>query len=450
MNNNIPPSAIAALKKAFVRQCVCTCTFGLAIITASCLGQGIESQDDSLLIDEYHTVKAAKADTLHTLHTMTNPVSTDTVPLRHDTSKTVPVDTVPNNQEISLPVAADTMSQHRDTGEPATIEPARTNASEEPPVAPVVRNLSPFSSDRMHCIGLSLDYFSYKEFTNLSDVFPGYPAGYPPNYVQGAPKSTEYGLMFGFNYQGAVRRHGSPILFRPDLEAQIGIHQTYDGSTQGLPINGPKNDTTGWEFRPVKNNKSNYFVQTGLDIGYCRTQAVVPYYVYSGIKGNFWYRDLLPDTTTYANQITDAEIYYWFSIPAGLSLSIPFSPVLALGVDVSLDVMFRGNMKALFSAWDALNTYKTESPTVTLGNRTGYHVEFPIIYKSANENIFRITPYLTVYSFGQSEHEISRKFHNGVYTGPENDQIFNEPSSASWLLGVRFQLVFLSPYTRAR
>lgn len=437
------------LKSSLLRK-VCGAAIAIAIISFSCLGQVIDSQDDSLLLDEFHAVKPVTADTLHQHRIITRPVLADTVPRQQDTSKISMADTMHQQQETGKPVAADTVPQQRDTVKPEIIEPAHPRYTEEAPVAPAVRDLSPFSSDRMHCLGLSLDYFSYAELTGLSDVFPGYPVGYPPNYVIGAPKSTEYGLMFGFNYQGALRQHGSPILFRPDLEIQIGIHQTYDGSTQGLPISGSNNDTVGWEFLPIKDYKSNYFVQAGVDVGYCLTHAIVPFYIYSGIKGKLWYRDLLPDTTSYANQITDAEVYYWFEIPAGLSMSMPVSPNLALGVDVSCDLMFKGYMQVLFSEWDAVNTDKTVSPVVTLGNRVGYHVEFPIVYKSANENIFRFTPYLTIYSFGQSEYETSQKYHNGVYLGPDKDVVFNEPASASWLLGARFQVVFLSPYTRTR
>ena len=413
---------------------------GVFIIANSGLGQVKYSQDepllDSLVRDENHAEK---------FNGVSPPV--DTVPQR----SRIAADSAPGQQESEKPVSTDSVAQPLELGKPENAEPALSRISEEPPpLAPVAHPLSPFSSDRMHCWGISLDYFSYAEVSTISDVFPGYPLGYPPNFVQGTPKSTEYGLMFGFNYDGALRQHGSPILFRPHLEAQIGIHQTYSGSTQAQPITNPKTlDTIGFQFLPVDIYKSNYFVHTGVDIGYCITRAAIPFYLYSGIKGNLWYRDMTPDTTSYANQITDAEVYYWFSIPLGLALSRPVSPKLALEFDASLDFMFAGYMKALLSAWDATTTYTTVSPVVTLNNRIGFHAEIPIMYKTDNGHVFRFIPYFTAYAFGQSESEISQSFVNGVYT-PGSDQSFDEPNSSSWLLGIKVQIVFLSPYTRTR
>jgi hypothetical protein len=424
---------------------------GLAIVAASCPGQVLDSQDDSLLIDEFHTPAnngASRPDDTMTRHNKMNAIgATDTMHQHQKTDIPVASDTIPQQQGTGKPITTDTLPHRQDLGKPETAEPPRTSYTEEAPVEPVIHNLSPFTSDRVHYLGLSLDYFSYAEVSTLDDIF----GDNQPLLIIGAPKSTEHGLMFGFNYQGSIRQHGSPILFRPDLEVQIGIHQTYDGSTQALPIFDQHGDTIPGEFQflPVKIYKSNYFAQAGVDIGYCLTHTFPQYYFYSGIKGKLWYRDLIADTTSYANQITNSEVYYWFSIPIGLTLSMPVSPNFAWGIDASCDLMFKGYMQVLNSLVNPDSTYKTVSPTVNLGNRVGFHVEFPITYKSANENIFRFTPYFTIYSFGHSETEISQSFVNGVYT-QGSDQAFSEPSSASWLLGVKFQLVFMSPYTLTR
>ena len=465
MQKNIRLSArtASAIKSSLLRK-VYKGAIALAIMTYFCPGQVINSQDDSLLIDEFRTVKPVSADTAHRQREIARPLGADSISKQRETSKPNAADTMPQQQEIGKPVSADSMTQQQEIGKtiivdtvpqqeeigkPVTTEPVRPSHAEETTVEPVVHNLSPFSSDRMHCFGVSLDYFSYAEVSNLADVFPGYPVGYPPNFVQGSPKSTEHGLMFGFNYQGTLRQHGSPILFRPDLEVQIGIHQAYVGSTQAQPITDRRRDTIGFKFLPAQFYKSNYFAQAGVDIGYCRTHAIVPFYIYSGIKGKLWYRDMTADTTSYASQITNAEVYYWFSIPLGLALSMPVSHSFAWGVDVSCDLMFKGYMQVLLSAFDAENTYKTVSPVVTLGNRPAFHIEFPCTFKLPGENIFRLTPYLTIYSFGQSETEISQNFINNIYQ-PGSDQVFNEPSSNSWLLGLKIQLGFLSPYTRTR
>jgi hypothetical protein len=129
-------------------------------------------------------------------------------------------------------------------------------------------------------------------------------------------------------------------------------------------------------------------------------------------------------------------------------LSYPVSPTLALSVDASCDIMFAGYMQLLNSAWDSQNTYKTEAPSVTLGNKPGYRLEFSAVYKTENGTVFRFTPYFNYYSFGRSEMEMSKYFINGIFTGKY--EFFSEPSSVSWLIGLKIQMVFLSPATRTR
>jgi hypothetical protein len=51
-----------------------------------------------------------------------------------------------------------------------------------------------------------------------------------------------------------------------------------------------------------------------------------------------------------------------------------------------------------------------------------------------------------MYSSGQSENEISKNYKDGAYV-PGEDQIFGEPSSSTWLLGAKFRMAFMSPYT---
>jgi hypothetical protein len=157
---------------------------------------------------------------------------------------------------------------------------------------------------------------------------------------------------------------------------------------------------------------------------------------------------MLPDTTSYSNQITNAEVYYWFSIPLGFALSKPISPNLALGIDACLDLMFYGQMQALLSSWDSENTYETRSPAVTLSNRPGFRFEFSITYKTENDNVFQFAPYFTLYSFGQSETEMQQSFNNGMPMGP--GEPFFEPSSSTWLIGAKLRILFMSPFTRTR
>ena len=297
----------------------------------------------------------------------------------------------------------------------------------------------------MHSIGLALQYFSYAEQSSVADFFP---PGFPLQFVSGTPKSTEHGLVFGFNYDGFMRRPGSTLVFRPDLELNIGLHQTYDGSTQAEPVIGSLGDTTGFQFIPVNIHKSNYFVQAGLDIGYCRSRTLLPFYLYTGAKGRLWYRDQVADTTSYSNQVTYSEVYYWFSAPVGLAGSLPITPRVAAGFDLGFDFMFFGGMKAINSAWDAAGTYRTESPPVTLSNKTGFRAEISITDKTVNGHTLRFAPFFDYYAFGKSESETSKQYVNDAYTGPANDVNFNEPSSTTWVAGAKFQIVYMSGKTR--
>jgi hypothetical protein len=435
----------------------------ITIVVCSCLAQAIDVQDDSLLIDSFHAPGAVKAaatmgDTAKREikskaasdsapeKKQSPPVSTDSLKEEDEADTSLlSTDTLASKKDTALAPTIDTISQRHETSKPEIDEPALTRRFEETPPAPELNKLSPFSSDRVHYLGLSLDYFSYAEVSNLSEIF----SDSMTLPVIGAPKSTEYGFLFGLDYQGAFRKHGSPWLFRPNVAVQFGIQQTYDGSTQALPLTDRHGNDTAFQFLPVKFYKTNYFIQAGTDIGYCLTHAFMPFYAYSGIKFKFWYRDMLPDTTSYSNQITNAEEYYWFSFPLGLALSKPISPNLALGIDACLDLMFYGQMQALLSSWDSENTYETKSPAVTLSNRPGFRFEFSITYKTENDNVFQFAPYFTLYSFGQSETETSQNYVNGVYV-PGQDQQFSEPSSSTWLLGAKLRILFMSPFTRTR
>lgn len=463
MLKNIPFIAkFTSLTEPSIRRVVCAGIIGLATMVNVCFGQQIIGQDDSLVTDSVDTVTnkgvSGSTDSVAQQHATIQPHPNDSI-LQKNTGEpktstlasqriishydSLTADSVHTGTVKGVVSSIDTETQHHEMSKPDIAEPTPPRKPEDESIEPAVDNLSPFSSDKMNSFGFSLDYFSYAEQTSLSDVFSD---GIPQN-IQGAPKSTEYGLLFGLNYQGAMRQHGSSILYRPNLEAQIGIHQTYDGSTQVEPIFDSLGRTIGYQFFPVKFYKSNYFVQAGCDVGYCRTHAILPFYIYTGIKGRLWYRDMVADTTTYSNQITNSEMYYWFSVPVGLALSIPASPNLAIGIDASCDLMFFGQMQAFLSGSDPDTSFSTNSPAVTLGNRMGYQVEVSLTYKSDNGTIFRFAPYVNVYSFGRSETETSKSYSNGSYAGTSQD--FFEPSSSSWLVGMKFQVVLLSPRTRA-
>jgi hypothetical protein len=328
-------------------------------------------------------------------------------------------------------------------------QPSAGTTDEEYPVTSANKKLSPFAPGATHFWGVSLEYFSYAEHSTLNDIFPDWPDSILNSpFIQGKPKSTEYGLMFGINYEATIRDHGSPLLFRPNVAVQFGFHQTYDGSSQDSVITDNFGNILRHQFFPIKDNKSNYFLQAGLDVGYSLFRTTVPFYLYSGLKGNLWYRDLVADTTSYSNQVTSSELYYWFTMPVGVAVSMPVSSTLTIGIDACCDLLFFGQMQAFDSWWDSDTTANTVSPAVTLGDRIGCHVELPITFEAESGTVYRFVPYVKIYSFGKSETQTSKNYINNNYQ-PGQDQTFWEPASSSWLIGIKLQVVSRSSNSRA-
>ena len=259
-NIRLSAKTLSAIKSSLLRK-VCKGAIALATMTYSCPGQVINSQDDSLLIDEFRTVKPVAADTVYRQSEIARPLGADSISKQRETSRPNAADTISQQQEIGKPVSADsraqqqeigktikvdTVPQPEEIGKPVTTEPVRSSHAEETPW-----NRSYTISRLFHqteCIawGFRSIIFHTRKFRVLviSLVMNCRTVSI------GSPKSTEHGLMFGFNYQGALRQHGSPILFRPDLEVQIGIHQAYVGSTQAQPITDRRGDTIGFKFLP--------------------------------------------------------------------------------------------------------------------------------------------------------------------------------------------------------
>jgi hypothetical protein len=112
-----------------------------AIIAGTCSGQTVNVHDDSLIIDSLHAAPVSRpVDTVTRQNTVISPVSADTMTRQTRTSTSVPVDTAVHQYKSIKP----------DTVEPAPI----MNTEEASMVEPEVRKLSPFSSDRVHYVGI--------------------------------------------------------------------------------------------------------------------------------------------------------------------------------------------------------------------------------------------------------------------------------------------------------
>ena len=146
-NIRLSAKTLSAIKSSLLRK-VCKGAIALAIMTYSCPGQVINSQDDSLLIDEFRTVKPVAADTVYRQSEIARPLGADSISKQRETSRPNAADTISQQQEIGKPVSADsraqqqeigktikvdTVPQPEEIGKPVTTEPVRSSHAEETP-----------------------------------------------------------------------------------------------------------------------------------------------------------------------------------------------------------------------------------------------------------------------------------------------------------------------------
>jgi hypothetical protein len=313
------------------------------------------------------------------------------------------------------------------------------------PLAPALANEIPaerpfsfFDYSQIGSLGVSLSYLYYNEDIDLSDDINAFNSryGHDPK-ISGAPKSTEYGAVFGLS--GSMTNYNwiNRLVLRPKAGIFAGIDNTYDGSLQGQPAIGSAGDTIGMEFYPHRFKKNNVFLFAGCDVGYAYPSFVIPCFLYTGLDFKLWYRDLMNSQGNlyFSFEMNNWETYYWFSLPLGIFFSRPLGARFVAGADASVNLMFYGGMKVglSYGSGDATGEY----PPVTLGNRTSVKVELFVQDKNSSGPSIRFVPYFLYYAFGKSNSETVKSRNDGA------QQVFYEPSSNSFLFGFTVSWVFL-------
>lgn len=284
-------------------------------------------------------------------------------------------------------------------------------------------------------IGPSLSYFYYNEHVDINPIIQQYrnQHTYQP-IISGTPKSTEYGAVLGFNLNTARIFPRPRLFFRSHFAMLFGIANTYDGSSQADTTEAAGTIT----FSPIKDQKNNLFLSGGLDLGYAFSTVKCPWAVYSGIDAKLWYRDM----TLYSQQsgsASSSELYYWFSVPLGALITRPVSPHLVLGCEPRIDFMFYGRMQA-----SETSSYggSLDFPILKLGNRASYRLDAFIQTRPSSSVSLKFGPYIMLYGFAASNTD-TVTLPAGYYGTTDQRVGFMEPESASFWVGLNFQVAFL-------
>ena len=190
-------------------------------------------------------------------------------------------------------------------------------------------------------------------------------------------------------------------------------------------------------FQPVKEQKNNLFFSGGLDLGWVFRDMKYPWTVYSGLDIKIWYRDM----TFYSQQSSmesSSETYYWFSVPLGTVITRPLSPRVVIGCEPRIDFMFYGRMQA--SETSSMGT-SLNYPVLWLGNRASYRLDAFLQKRSSGSVSLRFGPYAMLYGFGASNTDYVIK--PATYGSASGREAFMKPASASFLIGLNLQMVFL-------
>lgn len=321
----------------------------------------------------------------------------------------------------------------------AVQEPSGSYSSAPEPLAPDLaaaeRPFSLFDYRQIVSIGVSLGYLYYSEDLDMSDDIQAFTSefGRAPRLV-GAPKSTEYGTVFGASASATFYSWENRLIVRPRAGLLLGLNNTYDGSTQEQLYRDNNGDTTGIEFDPLTFQKNNVFLFAGCDIGYAIPYVKFPFFMYTGLDFKLWYRDLVDNggDLLYSTDVSNSETYYWLSAPLGVLVTRPVSPRYVLGMDACVNFMFFGGMQAGQGSGGTSVNY----PAVTLGNRASVKVELFVEKKRDNKPALRFAPYFLYYTFGKS---------NTAVAPPSGDtpESFYEPSSNSFQFGFTLSWEFL-------
>lgn len=304
----------------------------------------------------------------------------------------------------------------------------------------IKHQFNPLAYGRRLSFGIHIPYMYYHEKIPSGDDIRFFEDlyGQPPEFIEGKPKSTEYGLSGGFAFKYFRIFPSSGIMFSPQFSLILGPGNTYDGSKQGETITNSSGDAIGIRYKPFDTTKTNVFFNTEIDIGFSNHTYLTSFALFSGIRYSFWNRDLGSNA-----QIDNYENYYWASIPIGAMVYRPIGSQWVLGLEGVVDFMFYGAMQAELHA--RMNkSVGINFPEVSLGNKLGYRIELMIGKQISERLLFQIMPFVYIYGFGKSEHKYASI--SGLdYSSDESDNLimFNEPESATVLIGINFSFNLL-------
>ena len=117
------------------------------------------------------------------------------------------------------------------------------------------------------------------------------------------------------------------------------------------------------------------------------------------------------------------ETYTWSYLPLGVYFHNEIGP-FEYGVDLTFLVMMAGQIEIVFSE----NVTGGNDTTLTLGNKNGYRISFPVSYAIAEQISLQVKPWYEFTEIGQSD----RKFNS---TPSINSYIY-EPSSKTKQMGL--------------
>lgn len=169
----------------------------------------------------------------------------------------------------------------------------------------------------------------------------------------------------------------------------------------------------------VEHENGHLFWRLETDF-YFRTPLGV--YLYAGAGFRYWNR-FLSGGSGYT------EIYSWTYFPVGLMYEYPFSEAVTAGVDFSYRLMSSGKIEVIFSE----TTTNGDDTTLSLGNRPGYKLQFPVKWKlplatTGHQYLLKFIPSYEYSEIGQSD----AKFNS---TPSINSEIY-EPASRTHQYGL--------------
>ncbi len=200
----------------------------------------------------------------------------------------------------------------------------------------------------------------------------------------------------------------------PNLgESFISLSAEYSGNINstfdGTDLNGvPVKDNNALSFTDIEglfywNFSPGFFAQAGL--GY--------HYWNRFLSGGSGYR----------------EIYTWYYMPIGILYRQQINPQFRIGVDFTYRLMFQGQIDIIFSE----TVTNGNDTTLTLGNRNGYKLQFPMQYLFTGTRFSAaVTPWYQYSEIGESDF----KYNSTPKSGGGALGYIQEPSSKTQEYGV--------------